>query len=318
MENSRQEWTEEEKKIVSELKDKPRKGWLRVAKMLGRTPDSVRMWYRNNVSNTTKDPTAPKIYADAPIVGVFDVETLPMEVFAWKMFDESFSVEQVIHPTSLLAWSGKVLNAPDVFSDILTPIEALNRDDERITKSCWEFLHQCDIVIGHNLIEFDSRVIATMFLKHGLDPLKYVQIDTLKVAKQNFRFDSNRLAFINQSLGIRDKMSNEGFALWRKCKVGDEKALEEMEKYNRGDVLALEELYYKLRPYIRNMNIALYQDIDVHQCPVCGSTKLTAEGYYYTSAGKYRSLRCEVCRSLSRSKYNQLTPRDRKQLLINS
>ena len=319
MNEDKREWTAAEKQLIRDLKDKPKKGWLQLAKLLDRTPDSIRMWYRNNVSNTTKEAGASRPVLDAPVVGLFDVETLPMEVYAWQMFDQSFSVEQVIHPSNLLAWAGKFLNAPDTYSDILTPIEAINRDDARITKSCWEWLRKCDIVVGHNLIDFDSKVIATMFLKHGLDPLKYIQVDTLKTARQHFRFDSNKLAFINKSLGIRDKMENDGFPLWRGCRMGDEKSLQDMAEYNRGDVLALEELYYTLRPYFHHLNVALYQElVEDGVCPVCGGKDMKEEGFYFTTAGKYISYRCQICRCLTRGKTNQKTAAERKRLLINS
>jgi hypothetical protein len=296
-------------------------GWLDISKALGRTPDSCRMKYRQTFGETGKSGKMkdPKyISASTPRVGLLDLETLPLEGYAWQMWDVSFGIEQVISGTGLLSWAGKIMNEKTVYSDILTPKEAKAKDDKRITQSLWEFLQSCQVVIGHNLIDFDSKVAATFFLKHGLPPLKYVQIDTLKIARQHFKFDSNKMGFLNRQLGIKEKIANEGFPLWRACREGDADALNRMNEYNIGDIQALEDLYYILRPYIKHMNVALYSEALTMVCPVCGSTDLHSDGFYYTPAGKYESMRCGACMCVSRKKDNLLDKHKRKSLLVNS
>lgn len=318
---TKQEWSEDE--VVSLATYRKRGlGWLEISKKLGRTQEAVRMHWRNHVGETNKsgklkDPEY--IAQNMPVIGLFDLETLPLEGFAWRMWDVNFSAEQVISGTGLLSWAGKFLNEPEMYSDILTPKEAKVKDDKRITQSCWEFLNKCHVVCGHNVIDFDSRVARTFFLKYDLPPIKYVQIDTLKIARRNLRMDSNKMAFINKYLGIRQKIETEGFPLWRDCRAGDVEALGRMKEYNEGDVLALEELYYKLRPYFPHVfNLALYSEIDAEMCPVCGSVKLESNGHYFTPAGKYESVRCTNCKCVSRRKANLLDKDKRKKLLINS
>jgi len=114
-------------------------------------------------------------------------------------------------------------------------------------------------------------------------------------------------------------MEHEGFRLWVKCHQGDKDALKRMNEYNINDVLINEELYYLLRPYLTHkFNLALYNDIEAYQCPVCGSTKLESIGYYYTPAGKYEALRCQDCGCTSRKKDNKLSKQKKKLLLVNS
>lgn len=316
------EWTDKEVGLLKKMVDKIGYKWLEISNKLNRTPDSVRMFYRNNfgetgVSGKMKDPEY--IAKNAPRIGLFDLETLPMEVYAWNMYNENTGIEQVISGTGLLSWAGKFLNAPDIYSDVLTSDEAVNKQDERITQSMWEFLSCCDVVVGHNLIDFDAKHARTFFLKHDLPPLKYLMVDTLRIARRNFRFDSNRMGFINKQLGLRNKIENEGFPLWRDCREGDKTALGRMLEYNIGDVLALEDLYYRFRPYFHgSFNIALYNEIDKLQCPVCGGLRLENVGYYYTPAGKWDSIRCLECTCLSRGKHNLLKKGRSKQLLINS
>lgn len=259
-----------------------------------------------------------KKVSDKPRVGILDIETLPGIGYFWSLWDQNIGIEQIVADICMLGWAGKFLNESEMYSDIMTSKEAIQRDDGRIAKSCWEFVSNCDVIIGHNFQSFDAKHFNTAFLKYGLPPLKYTIVDTLLVAKQNFSFSSNKLAFINKKLGIRDKLSNEGFSLWRDCSNGKEDALKEMNEYNIGDIYSTEELFYKIRPYVRNFNVALYNEIDTPICPVCGSDKLHNEGFYYTSSGKWESVRCEDCQCISRRKNNLLGKEKKKSLLINS
>jgi hypothetical protein len=288
--------------------------------------EAIRWWFKNQRNkrhipskhkNNGGQITIRETYA-SPRVAVCDIETLPLILMGWQLWDQNFGIEQVISDGCMLSWAGKFLNESEMYFDILTSDEAKNRDTSRITKSIWEFLSKANFVIGHNFSQFDSRYINTEFLKHGLPPLKFTIVDTLTVAKQNFRFSSNKMKYINDQLKIRNKVDNSGFVLWRACSEGNQESLNTMLEYNIGDIGATEELFYKIRPYVRNFNVALYNEIDEEQCPVCGSINLKEEGFYYTSAGKWQSVRCEDCKCVSRKKQNLLTKEKKKSLLINS
>lgn len=63
-----------------------------------------------------------------------------------------------------------------------------------------------------------------------------------------------------------------------------------MSDYNVVDVTILEEIYLKLRPWIKkHPNIGNLMDVNKVSCSICGHTDLeTMTGnYYYTSIGKY-------------------------------
>jgi hypothetical protein len=273
---------------------------------------------RNGIHKSDFEQSENRVTYNSPRVAVIDIETLPGIGYFWSLWDQNIGIEQIVSDICVLGWAGKFLNESEMYSDVLTPKEAKNRDDKRIAQSCWDFLSRCDVVIGHNYQSFDAKHINTAFLKHNIPPLKYTIVDTLLVAKQNFHFTSNKLAFINQKLGMRDKISHEGFVLWKDCSDGKEEALKEMRTYNEGDIYSTEELFYKIRPYVRNFNVALYNEIDELQCPVCGSTNLNVEGMYYTSAGKWESARCQDCKCISRKKQNLLSKDKKKSLLVNS
>jgi len=266
------------------------------------------------------DPAADtmRMTAAKPRVGVLDIETLPLIAYAWALWDQNIGIEQIIADSCMLSWAGKYLNEAELHSDILTSKEEIARDTRRNTESCWRFLSECDVVIGHNFASFDMKHINNEFMKHGLPPLKFIIVDTLLVARQHFSFTSNKMKFINAQLKIKEKIDNSGFVLWKKCSEGDKVSLDEMLEYNRGDIFATEELFYRIRPYVHNFNIALYNEINTMICPVCGSEELDSIGYYYTSAGKWESVRCKRCGCVSRKKENLLSREKRRSLLVNS
>jgi hypothetical protein len=259
-----------------------------------------------------------RVTASNPRVAIMDIETLPGVGYFFNTFNTNISIYQIIKDTCMLGWAAKFLNESEIYSDFMTPSEALSRDVSRIAQSCWNFLHNCQVIVGHNFSGFDAKYINTSFLECNLPPLKYNIVDTYVISKQNFRFDSNKLAFLNHRLNITEKLSNDGFPLWARCDKGDEQSLKDMEIYCRGDILSTEELFYCVRPYIRNFNVALYNEIEEEQCPVCGSLNLKEEGEYFTSAGKWQSIRCQDCGCISRKKQNLLSKEKKKSLLINS
>jgi len=141
-------------------------------------------------------------------------------------------------------------------------------------------------------------------------------VDTLKIAKKHFKFLHNKLEHINKELGLTTKIETEGFRLWKKCSEGDEASLQTMLEYNEGDVLALEDTFYKLQPYMRFFNAALYNEIEEKQCRICGSTNLEeSKKFYLTPAGKWKMYRCKNCGCLSRGKENLLSKTKKKSLL---
>ena len=315
---SYRDWTPEEIKQVVELR-RDGVGWGQLAKQFNVNKEKIRAVFRRAVGakqSGYKGLNPIRFTENSPVVAVLDIETLPMIVYSWGMWDQNISIDQVIEDSCMLSWAGKYLNSHETHSDVMTPVEAETRNSERITKSIWEFLHKADVVIGHNYAGFDVKYINTEFLKHNLPPLKYIVIDTFLIAKQNFRFASNKMKYINDQLGIRNKIDNDGFPLWKACSDGNKESLKTMLEYNEGDIGATEELFYRVRPYVKNFNVALYNEAETNQCPVCGSERVKHEGYYYTPAGMYESIRCENCQCLSRKKKNNLDKEKRKTLLV--
>jgi hypothetical protein len=229
---------------------------------------------------------------------LFDIETTPMEVFVWGLFGNKYiDHKNVIKDWNVLSWSAKWLFDSNVISDIQTPKEAINRDDKRLLKGIWDLIDKADIIIAHNGDKFDLRKIKARFLSNGImPPMPYKTIDTLKIARKEFALSSNKQDYITKLLGVQKKLDTD-FQLWIDCMNGDTKALKKMERYNKHDVIGLEQMYLKLRPYMTgHPNIAVMMEENV--CSTCGSDSLNNVGkYYFTGSSRYELYYCNGCMS---------------------
>jgi len=295
--------------------------WKDLAKKFGYTSgEAIRSVFKRERTKLGIIKTESKPYCGKyPRIIVFDLEVTPMLVYTFDLRDNFISPDHVAVDGNLICWSAKELNDSEMHNDVLTMSEAKSQDDKRITASLWKYLNGADILIGHNIKSYDIKYMNSRFIYYGLAPISsYQSIDTLLEARKYFRFTSNKLSFINKSLGITEKLSNDGMDLWIRCMKGFPKALRDMQEYCDGDILATEELYYRLRPYITgHPNLGLYIETEDPVCPNCGSAQLIDNGSYYTNANVYNSLRCGRCGALSRERLASTPPETKKRLLRN-
>ncbi len=232
-----------------------------------------------------------------PRILLFDIETTPMAVHVWGLYKQRIPHTNIIKEWNVLSWAAKWLYDEHIHHDILTAEEAKVGDDKRILQSIWTLLDQASIVIGHNGDRFDLRKLNARFIDNGFDPPSpYRSIDTLKVARREFAFSSYKQDYLTKHFKLEQKLSTN-FQLWLDCMDGKQKALDEMAEYNRHDVMGLEEVYLKLRPYIHNHpNLGVLMDQDV--CPNCGSDHLEeTESVYITTAYQFPVYRCGGCKT---------------------
>jgi hypothetical protein len=85
-----------------------------------------------------------------PRILIFDIETAPMKAYVWGKWKQDIASSQFISDWYVLSWSAKWLNNNNIMSDVLSPQEALNENDERVVKSLWHLFDQSDIIIAHN------------------------------------------------------------------------------------------------------------------------------------------------------------------------
>lgn len=247
----------------------------------------------------------------------FDIETAPLQAFVWGRWKQNVHHKQMISEWFMICWAAKWFGSEEVLSASVTPEEVLKEDDTRIAIQLWKLMDQADIVIAHNGKRFDVPKMNTRFLLAGLpQPSPYTIIDTLLVVRQQFAFSSNAMDELAGHFGIEHKDPTT-FQLWVNCLKGDQEALDYMEIYCRKDVRILEQVYVKVRPWIKNHpNLGLYIESDNMVCPSCGSENLTRDNsHHYTKVNKFEIMRCNDCNSISRLRTSSYPINKRKKLI---
>lgn len=256
---------------------------------------------------------------DGPKILIVDIETLPLEVRTWGIYDQNIGLNQIKKDWAIMAWAAKWLNEPTVYyQDQRKAKDA--RDDKKLLGALWKLMDEADIIIAQNGIRFDIPKLNTRFLinKMGL-PSSYKVIDTRVIASKKFGFTSNSLAYLTKVLDTKHKKLEHkkypGQELWTECEEGNLDAWREMEKYNKHDVLALEDVYNLLVPYNTNINFAVYYADTTYRCQ-CGSKDAIKNGFFFTSVGKYQRYRCKKCGSESRDRKNLISKDKSKSLKV--
>lgn len=250
---------------------------------------------------------------------LFDIETAPILAHVWGLFDNNVALNQIERDWHVLSWSAKWLGSKKVMYADQRYAKNLE-DDRRILKKIWKMLDQADVVITQNGKKFDVKKLNARFIMHGFPPpSSFKHIDTRKIASKHFGFTSNKLEYMTDQLCTKYKKLKHkkfpGHELWKECLAGNIAAWKEMEKYNKYDVLALEELYEKLRPWDTSVNFNVYHDDAVTRCS-CGSTDFVRNGFFYSSSGKYQRYSCKECGAEYRDKKNQLSKQKRATLKV--
>lgn len=254
---------------------------------------------------------------------LLDVETAPLLANVWGMFKQNVGLNQLEAHSYMLTWAAKWLGEDGVMAASLPDYpgyEIGSEDDKALVSDLRDLMDQADIIIAHNLRGFDKKVINTRILINGIKPPKpYKTIDTLDIAKSQFKFTSNKLDGIAIQLGLQRKLATGGFELWRGCMTGNPDSWNKMVDYNIQDVLVLEEVYLKLRAWDnRHPNVAIYGENDRIRCTCCGSDKLTpTDGMAYTGVSAFAVWSCDDCGKYVRSRKNTLSKDKSANILAN-
>lgn len=251
-----------------------------------------------------------------PKILLWDIETakmrLELEVYQLKQYSNylphSAIKRDIWMPCAAWKWLGtNVVGSVSVTKD-KKRFEECYHDDFNVVKTLHDLISEADILVAHNGDNFDWKMFNMRCIKHGFTPpAKPLMIDTMKIAKKEFRFASNSLAYLAHFLGVDDKGNAPN---WNLIAKGDPEALQYCEQYCRQDIRTLEGVYLKLRPFATNLpNLnAMLNGVHHNTCPSCGHWDLERRGHRYTKAGKYQRLQCKPstggCGSWSQNKKN--------------
>lgn len=235
---------------------------------------------------------------------LLDIETAPHIAYVWSLVNNNYiNPDMLVHQGRTLCWAAKWYGEDDVYFD-----SVYQSSPRAMCRRAHKLIDQADAVIHYNGTKFDIPMLNQEFLLHGLAPASPVkQIDLLKTVRNKFRFPSNKLSYVSSKLGLGSKVEHKGFALWEGCLRNDAESWELMERYNKQDVVLLEALYEKLKPWVKSPpNYSTFTGEEV--CPSCGSHSLKKRGVAHTATRTYQRYRCGDCGAWSRSVKSQQVP----------
>lgn len=222
---------------------------------------------------------------------LIDIETSPSLGWSWGKYEQN--ILRFKREWELLSFSFK--RHGERKTTCYARPQFRDRTDYKITKAAWDILNDADVLVGHNIDGFDNPKLRAKFVEHGLPPPKtYKTIDTLKIARSQFLFNSNKLDDLAKTLRIGRKVKTGGVDLWFDCMAGCKKAWKKMIAYNKQDVVLLERVYNLFRTWLpTHPNLSVYKDRP--GCPVCTSRKVQQRGFNVARVRKTPRYHCQDC-----------------------
>lgn len=176
----------------------------------------------------------------------FDIEVSPNIVLSWRIGSEvSISHDDILQERAIICicwkWEG---------SDTVYSLKWNKGDDKEMVKKFAKVIDEADEVVTQNGDSFDIKWLRTRCLYHNVPvSVKFNSLDTLKMARSGFKFNSNKLDYMGQFLGVGEKIKTN-YSLWKDILLNNcNKSMTEMIDYCKQDVVLLEKVYSKLQQY---------------------------------------------------------------------
>jgi DNA polymerase elongation subunit (family B) len=239
-----------------------------------------------------------------------DIEVSPNIGVFWQTGHKvSIGYENIVQERAIICacwkWEGQ--------SKIYSATWDNNKSDKELVKTLAKICGSATEIIAHNGARFDLPWIRTRALFHRVKfPHSLPIVDTLKVSRGQFKFNSNRLDYISKFTGGHGKLKTE-FQWWLDITLkGNKRAMRDMVTYCKKDVLELERVHKVMQPYLKPVTRVSQDRTD---CPECGSDHVHLQDRRMTvSAGVKVVLRCQSCGtswSVPESTYNKMKNENR-------
>lgn len=176
----------------------------------------------------------------------FDIEVSPDLVMSWGIGNKiSIGHESIVQERAIICICWKWAGEDKTYS-----LKWDKGCDKKMLQQFAKIVDSADEIIAQNGDNFDIKWLRTRCLYHNI-PIssKFNSIDTLKMARSNFRFNANRLDYMGKFLGFGGKIKTD-YDMWKKILLeNDSKSMTLMIDYCKEDVVLLEKVYNKLQEY---------------------------------------------------------------------
>ena len=252
----------------------------------------------------------PRISSNVAVKALtIDIERLPGQVSVqhrgftidgpvWDLNALKHVIGRRIHADDVIEWPRTICAAARWYGeeDVMFAAEWEVGGYDAFMRQVWSWVDEADILIGHNMAAFDSKHLMSGWAEMGLPaPSPFKVIDTLKIARGSLNMESNTLDSLAKRLGVESKSDKYDVRVAQAAVNGDREAQARIEDYNRGDIVASEALFDRLRPYARNIpHLGMWTD-DEMACPSCGSTMTATGKTVHANVQRYEHLHCPNC-----------------------
>ena len=238
-----------------------------------------------------------------PKIAYIDIETLPMQCTTFTLFPERLSPKSILKDGSIICIGVMINGKKQKFFSVTDDLAGFKKDpyaDKKLLRTYRDYMikEDFDLVVGHNVRGFDLKIINARFAYHGITPLPNILIDdTLTMAKASFKFHSNKLEHLAKFLGVEQKLETN-YAMWLDIVNGGPKAVKavkDMVKYNKGDLICGWQVYEKLLPYSKSTLNRSHFVEDAEGCGHCASSRLQRRGFSRNISGEFQRFQCQDC-----------------------
>ncbi len=225
-----------------------------------------------------------------PKILTIDLETSPGLADIWKLWDNNVSLSQLREVSRVISFAAKWYGKKSVEFR-----SEFHDGKQEMLERAAALLDEADIIITYNGKSFDEKHLNREFLLAGIPmPAPYEHVDLLLEIRKKFKFMSNKLDHIAEQLGYGNKVKHAGHELWVQCLLGDPKAWAAMRRYNKHDVVLTEQVYTRVKAWIRHPHMGLLTGRP-DDCPRCSSTDYQQRGYRPLGGSLYPRFRCNAC-----------------------
>lgn len=193
-------------------------------------------------------------------------------------------------------------------------------DDKWLVSEFAKVFSEADYHITWYGARFDLPFINTKLMKYELPPLPEVyHLDLWRHARYRMKLHSNRLQAVSEYLGVEHRKNPISFDDWQHAAHGNVKAMKQVALHCKLDVLVLEEVFDRMRPWLPNepsriLFVEQPEEDGKKLCPSCGSDWLRSSGFRVGRTYRYRRYQCQKCGKWSRERTSDKTPGRRSEL----
>ena len=208
---------------------------------------------------------------------IYDIETSKTPFELWWSGKQFVNGNSALDDSKIVTISYKWLGADEVYAVKWDK----NRSDKDLMIEFLKSYNEADMVIGINNDRFDNKFINTRAAKYDLDVNLHVKsLDVQKECRRLFRLPSYSMKYLGRYFEMPiQKMKVHLEDIWEDLVYGTKKeskeAMKLLIKYNIQDILTTEQLYLKLKKYLKHpVHLGVLDGKEKTSCPICGGSDL--------------------------------------------